>query len=96
MSVSLIVQSPGTAPGTCRCGARMLPGATEVRVVPDSPASELLFQNQVFCSLRCLRAFCLESIETLDALDTPSSADVVTDLHELYRGVAQAFAETLD
>jgi len=95
MSASLIIQSLGSVPGRCRCGGRIVPGATEFRVMPDSPASEPLFHGQVFCSLRCLRAFCLESLETLNELDTPASEEVVVDLHELYRGVAQAFAETL-
>ncbi len=45
--------------------------------------------------MRCLRAFSLESLETLDGLDTPEARDVVSDLHELYQAMAQTFAQIL-
>jgi len=61
--------------------------------LPESAAE--LFRDRSFCSVRCLRAFCLESLETLDSLDTRQARDVVTDLHELYQAMAQAFAQIL-
>ena len=49
----------------------------------------------MFCSVKCIRAFCLESLETLDGLDTKQSKTVVTDIHELYQGLAESFAKIL-
>lgn len=34
-------------------------------------------------------------METLDAIDTPSSVQFVVDFQELYAGVAELFAATL-
>lgn len=95
MSVALVVQSPSSTPERCSCGRRIGIGEPAFRVVALSPASELLFRNQVFCSSGCLRSFCLESLETLDALDTAESATIVKDVHDLYRGVAETFAAIL-
>lgn len=66
-----------------------------LRVEALSSTFEVLFRGQVFCSPRCIRQFCLESLETLDALDTPESASTVTDVHEMYAGVAELFAAIL-
>jgi hypothetical protein len=60
----------------------------------EGPAAEL-FRNQSFCSVRCLRAYLLETLETLEPLDTPEAAAIVTDLHVLYQAVAKTFAEIL-
>jgi hypothetical protein len=60
-----------------------------------SRSTEDLFRDQVFCSVTCLRAFCLETLEILDALDTPGSGAVVSDLHELYQGLAETLATIL-
>ena len=95
MSVALVVQSPASVPEKCSCGRAIAVGEPAFRVLALSPASELLFRNQVFCSSGCLRSFCLESLETLDALDTTESAAVVKDVHDLYRGVAETFAAIL-
>jgi len=56
------------------------------------PSLEDLFRGGMFCSVGCIRAFCLESLEILDAVDTPNSKSMVTDLHEVHRGLS----ETLD
>ncbi|MGA7860547.1 MAG: hypothetical protein WCB19_01650 [Thermoplasmata archaeon] len=64
-----------------------------VESLPESAAE--LFRDRSFCSVRCLRAFSLESLETLDGLDTPEARDVVSDLHELYQAMAQTFAQIL-
>jgi hypothetical protein len=88
-------QSSTTVAVQCRCGTRIPSGGTVFGVTAASPSSEDLFRDQVFCSLKCILAFCLESLEILDALDTPSSKTVVTDLHELYRGVAETMATLL-
>lgn len=56
---------------------------------------ESIFRGVLFCSPKCLRAFCLESLETLDAMDTPKSEEMVTDLHELTLEVAQTLVAVL-
>jgi len=56
------------------------------------PSLEDLFRGGVFCSVRCIRAFCLESLEILDALDTPNSKSMVTDLTEVHRELAETLA----
>jgi hypothetical protein len=55
-----------------------------------------LFRGGVFCSVGCIRAFCLESLEILEALDTPNSKSMVTDLHEVHRGIAETLAAIQD
>lgn len=87
--------SPNPTRVVCRCGTQIPRGGQVIRVegLPDGAAE--LFADRAFCSPRCLRAFGLESLETLDGLDTPAARAVVTDLHELYRGLAKAFAQIL-
>ncbi len=96
MSEHLIYQSPSPGPATCRCGVRIPAGGTVYRISTHSSSSHGLFDGQVYCSPRCIRLFLLESLETLDAIDTPASQSVVTDLHELYQGVAEIYAAVLD
>ncbi len=90
-----VSETPTPDPEVCRCGTRIPSGGIVVRVQHLPAAAEELFRDRPFCSGRCLRAFCLESLETLDGLDTPQSEAIVSDLHEFYRGVAQAFAQIL-
>ena len=56
------------------------------------PTLKDLFRGGVFCSVRCIRAFCLETLEMLEALDTASSRMVVTDLHEVHRELSETLA----
>jgi len=51
-----------------------------------------LFRGGVFCSVRCIRAFCLETLEMVEALDTPNSKMMVTDLHEVHRELSETLA----
>ncbi|MGA8709981.1 MAG: hypothetical protein WB786_01975 [Thermoplasmata archaeon] len=95
MSEHLILQSSSSVSERCRCGIRIAPGGSVFRVASASLTSQSLFRDHAFCSPHCIRSFCLESLETLDALDTSTSADVVTDLHDLYQGVAETFAAIL-
>lgn len=88
-------RSSTVVPIQCRCGARIPPGGTVFGVTAVSPSSQDLFRDQVFCSVRCIGAFCLESLEVLDLLDTPGSRAVVSDLHELHREVSNVLASTL-
>jgi hypothetical protein len=80
----------------CRCGTRIHPGGTVFGVTTIPPSLESLFQGGVFCSVRCIRAFCLESLEILDAIDAPDSKAMVTDLHEVHRAVAETLARIMN
>jgi hypothetical protein len=82
-------------PEVCRCGTRIPSGQSVFRVTSASEALESLFGFQVFCSVKCVRAFILESLEILDAIDTPASNAMVTDLHELYRELAEMLSSLL-
>lgn len=80
----------------CRCGTRV-PRGGEVVGITTVPASlEGVFRGAIFCSPKCVRVFCLESLEILDALDTPTSKTMVTDLHELYLAIARTLIMFLD
>jgi len=54
-----------------------------------------IFEGRAFCSVRCIHAFCLDSLATLETLDTTGSKAIVTDLHDLYEGLAAAFSQIL-
>lgn len=91
-----IFKSDTTVPMRCRCGTRV-PRGGEVIGVTAVPASlESVFRGAIFCSPKCVRAFCLESLEILDALDTPASKSMVTDLHELYLAIARTLVMFLE
>lgn len=63
-------------------------GGTVFTLIDLPPTLEGLFAGAKFCSPKCVRAFCLESLETLDALDTAEAKELVTDIHELNMDVA--------
>ena len=92
---SPILRSKTSVAEKCRCGTR-IPAGGEVLHVTATKSTEPLFRDQVFCSTNCIRAFCLESLETLEALDTPASNALVSDLHAFYRGIAEMLALILD
>jgi hypothetical protein len=79
----------------CRCGTRVREGGNVVGVAPLPPPVEAVLAEAVFCSEPCLRASFLEVLETLDALDTPTSATVVKDLRETYRALAAMFISVM-
>jgi len=60
-------------------------------VVPWSLQAHFL--GGVFCSRKCVRAFLIETLETLEALDTPASVTMIADLHALNLEVARTLAE---
>lgn len=76
----------------CRCGVRIPAGGSVLGLTFVPSSLEHLFRGGVFCSVGCIRAFCLESLEILDSVDTPSSRAMVTDLAEVHRGVVEALA----
>jgi len=87
--------APVKEPAVCRCGLRLAAG-THAVVLEDIPVSgRPIFENRTFCSVRCVRAFCLEALEALDALDTKESKALVSDIHEVYQALAEAFAKIL-
>ncbi|MFZ0830053.1 MAG: hypothetical protein WCB18_07945 [Thermoplasmata archaeon] len=91
----VILESALREPTLCRCGTHLRSGVP-LFIVEGVPASAReVFEGRVFCSVKCIRAFCLESLETLDGLDTKESKTVVTDLHDLYQGLAESFARIL-
>ncbi len=94
MSAANIIESSTSKPAKCRCGVHIDPGLKLLRVESLSSASDLLFRDQVFCSPRCIRQFCLESLETLDGLDTPGSSAIVADFHDFYTGLVELFTAT--
>jgi NAD(P)-dependent dehydrogenase (short-subunit alcohol dehydrogenase family) len=77
---------------TCRCGTRIAPGSSVLRLVTTEADVASMFRGRVFCSERCIRAFILESLETLASIDTAASNAVVTDLHELFRELAETLS----
>jgi len=76
----------------CRCGTHIPAGGTVFGITTVPPTLKDLFRGGVFCSVRCIRAFCLETLEMLEALDTASSRMVVTDLHEVHRELSETLA----
>jgi hypothetical protein len=87
-----VFQSSTTVPVRCRCGTHIPPGGVVFGVTAVSLSWEELFQDQVFCSVPCVQAFCLESLEILEPLDTPAAKAVVSDLHEVHRALAEVLA----
>ncbi len=83
-------------PGICRCGTLIPPDWVVYRVDNLPEAQVALFRHQVFCSERCLHAYCLETLETLEALDTPVSRKLVNDLREFRTALSQNLATILD
>lgn len=92
MSAPAILQSTATGPRRCRCGTWVGRGDRMYQITPDSSFSGHLFDGQVFCSGRCVRAFCLESLETMDAIDTPAATMVVSDLHDAHQELVDTLA----
>lgn len=92
MSPPSILLGYPSAPGVCRCGTHYTTDGVVVRVnsLPEPQAE--FFRTRQFCSIQCLRAFCLEALEELAALDTRSAQETVVDLHALREGLANTIA----
>lgn len=81
-------------PTSCRCGRRLRAGE-RAWTVRDLPPSLLpLLELERFCGRPCLRAFLLEALETIGALDRPESQKVVSDLHRTFLELRQILEET--
>jgi len=90
--ISQILQTYAPVEVQCRCGTQVRRGEPVVSLtaVPWSLQAQLL--GGAFCSRRCLRAFLLETLETLDAIAPPNSVSRITDLLDLHTLVASTLA----
>jgi len=80
----------------CRCGSAILNSGPIFCIAPVPESLQGLFHNETFCSNRCVRAFILETLERLEALDTPAARDMMTDLHRVYAEVVLILNRTPD
>ena len=90
-----VVEELADHPGLCRCGTPLLSGGRQLRLRRAPPRVASLFEGQPFCSGRCVRAYFLETLETLDSVYSGRAAEMVIDLHALYQDIAQTFAALL-
>ncbi len=90
-----ISNSETAASVQCRCGTRVPPGGQVFEVTALPASLEGMFRGTIFCSRKCVRTFCLESLELLDSLDTEDAKATVTDLHELNMEVAMTLVAVL-
>jgi len=79
----------------CRCGTHVPAGGEVIEITGLPKSLEDVFGDIAFCSPKCVRAFCLESLETLDSIDTPHARGIVSDLHELTMEVATTLVSIL-
>jgi hypothetical protein len=93
VSLPTIYHSVTPIPRKCRCGAPIPSAGTVIRVTSASDSLESLFRDEVFCSPNCVRAFCLESLEIVGPLDTPIARAIVSDLHDLHRGLTETMSQ---
>jgi len=80
----------------CPCGAQLMAREWSVQVTGLSPALQGFFQDQTFCSFRCVRASFLDILSELESIATPSAESTVTDLRATYASLASAFADLLE
>jgi len=92
----VVFQSRATIALKCRCGVRIPSHRAVYGIAPVPASAQSLFRDERFCSSKCIRAFLLESLETVAGLDTPESKRMVSDLHDLYRGLAEILASVPD
>jgi hypothetical protein len=80
----------------CRCGTRVPAGETVFGLLNVPTSLETMFRPGLFCCVACIGALCLESLETLDSIDTPNSRAMVTDLHTLHQRIAEILAAIIE
>ena len=79
----------------CRCGRRIPPGTPILGVADWHPTVARILDGRPFCSVSCVRAWFLESLSELDALDTRENEELVTDLRSVFVDLALAFVELM-
>jgi hypothetical protein len=79
----------------CRCGTRLQTGDVGIALEGVPEFVERLFDTQVFCNFRCIRAEFLELLETMDSLVGSPGEELVLDLRPTYAQLAREFASLL-
>jgi len=93
---SPLVLSHASVASRCRCGRTIAVGDAVYTVTTHPTLAWAMFHDQQFCSPRCVRAFCLESLESLEAIDMPATKAMVSDLREFGRMLAGVFTAIMD
>lgn len=91
-----VAHEPTRDHARCPCGTVLDAGASGWVVRSNSPALASLLTSRSFCSLRCLRAFLLESMEAIDAIDIPQARTMVTDLPEAHAEIRLIYARAVE
>ena len=86
---------PADWTNVCRCGTVIHKGDPRVEIIGLPASLEVMFRGEAFCSPRCVRAFFLEVLSVLDAIDTPEAAAQVSDLREMHMHLASAFSKLI-
>jgi len=89
-------RSPAAVAFECRCGTKVARGSESVGVAHLPRSLEGVFGDAAFCSTDCVRAFMLETLESLDALDTPAARAIVSGLREMYQTLAATLVSVMD
>jgi hypothetical protein len=84
-----VSQAHASTPGQCRCGTFVPVNGIAFGIGEVPRYLEILFRRRVFCSVACIRAYCLESLEILDSLDTPGSGLLILDLPTVREGLVE-------
>lgn len=79
----------------CRCGTRISAGELVFGLAHVPASLKGLFHTGVFCSVRCIHSFCLESLDSLDVIDTADSRSMAVDLREVHGRVHEMMATML-
>jgi hypothetical protein len=92
MARPTIYRSRTSVTRECVCGTQIPAHGTVFGVTPIPRLAKGLFRGQAFCSPKCIRAFLLEAIEMVDALETHGSGSIVIDFPQLRHELAQTLA----
>jgi len=90
-----IVPVPAAMLEVCTCGNKIAAGQKGFQVTGVPVSLETILGRRSFCSAACIRAFCLESLEMFDSMESTTSRTTVTDLHELNMDLAAALVALL-
>ena len=91
-----VLELPAAQSGVCRCGTRFACGDGVYGVSDTSPTVATLLNGEMFCSRACVRAWFLETLNELDAIDTPANEMVIVDLRSAFVNLALDFATIVD
>ena len=91
-----IRERPSTTEGSCRCGTRIARGDRIFGISGPNPSVATLLDGRPFCSISCIRAWFLETLNELDAIDTPVNERTVVDLRSTFVDLALASVAFVD